>query len=512
MLDLYQQPTVWGLVFIRNEQQRAVVSIAVQLKAANGPWMLIAHVHMAGITASCSLAPTWMRHSWLMTWSAIWCRPQVHATVKLLKTYHQRLRDLANGRRIALARCGYALQNMVSCHLERAILHDMLHGLAVCTASAAFRRGSSVTAVLSTRLWYMKVMIRRKRRMQALSGLGTADAHEETIVMTLRLKEMANEEGRIQAATFMRLLFETWEPQQAVSQPCCGWHSVGDKGRSGPGPGCCYAFRSCCTEIVLAFLGLLLAAVRTVDDSCQMTADRATKQCCVRGWHFTGVQCMTGWLPDMAACAHSRRGPCARRTRTTWPRRTWRSWSPLTPVTQSIWWAASRSGDVPAVGQFNSIGFPQYANHSSDRWMVCTIMPRGADCWGSICWSNPASPSAGAHSNLLRRLSRCVVSTNSNLRCWIASALHAVHLLDCASAGHRRHRRHEPRGRVRGPGDRDRRQIRPGVALRDDEPLRVRGHDQAHLHLLFRSVAGAVSARDDAPAAGVIPAQWAALV
>ncbi len=52
--------------------------------------------------------------------------------------------------------------------------------------------------------------------MQALSGMGTADAHEETISLTLRLKEMANEEARMQAATFMRLLFETWEPPQAV--------------------------------------------------------------------------------------------------------------------------------------------------------------------------------------------------------------------------------------------------------------------------------------------------------
>ena len=63
-------------------------------------------------------------------------------------------------------------------------------------------------------------MMSRKRRMQALSGMGTADAHEETIVLTLRLKETANEEARMQAATFVRLLFETWEPPQAVRVAC----------------------------------------------------------------------------------------------------------------------------------------------------------------------------------------------------------------------------------------------------------------------------------------------------
>ena len=55
--------------------------------------------------------------------------------------------------------------------------------------------------------------------MQGLSSLGTADAHEETILATLRLKEMANEEARVQAAIFMRLLFDTWKPSQAVRHP-----------------------------------------------------------------------------------------------------------------------------------------------------------------------------------------------------------------------------------------------------------------------------------------------------
>lgn len=72
------------------------------------------------------------------------------------------------------------------------------------------------TADAHTCEWLLQRVTCRSRRMQALSGMGTADAHEETISLTLRLKEMANEEARMQAATFMRLLFETWEPPQAV--------------------------------------------------------------------------------------------------------------------------------------------------------------------------------------------------------------------------------------------------------------------------------------------------------
>ena len=55
------------------------------------------------------------------------------------------------------------------------------------------------------------------RRMQALSGLGTSEAHEETIAATLRLKGITDEEARDQAATFSALMFETWEPEQVVS-------------------------------------------------------------------------------------------------------------------------------------------------------------------------------------------------------------------------------------------------------------------------------------------------------
>ena len=62
--------------------------------------------------------------------------------------------------------------------------------------------------------------------MQALSGLGTADAHEETIAATLRLKETAAAETRSQADVFVRLLCETWEPPQAVSQIDSRKHTV----------------------------------------------------------------------------------------------------------------------------------------------------------------------------------------------------------------------------------------------------------------------------------------------
>ena len=47
----------------------------------------------------------------------------------------------------------------------------------------------------------------------------------------LSVKETANEEARMQAAIFMRLLFDTWEPLQAVRQlhtylPCPQQHTI----------------------------------------------------------------------------------------------------------------------------------------------------------------------------------------------------------------------------------------------------------------------------------------------
>jgi len=51
----------------------------------------------------------------LFAWSPLWTQRldallQVHTTVKLLKAYHQRVRDLANRRKSALVRCHSAPQ------------------------------------------------------------------------------------------------------------------------------------------------------------------------------------------------------------------------------------------------------------------------------------------------------------------------------------------------------------------------------------------------------------------
>ena len=54
-------------------------------------------------------------------------------------------------------------------------------------------------------------------RMQALSGLGTPEANEETIAATLRLKGIGDEEAQRQADTYTALMYVTWEPAQVVS-------------------------------------------------------------------------------------------------------------------------------------------------------------------------------------------------------------------------------------------------------------------------------------------------------
>ena len=53
--------------------------------------------------------------------------------------------------------------------------------------------------------------------MQSLGGIGTTDAQQATIEATLRLKDVGEEEACAQAGIVIDLLFNLWEPIQAVS-------------------------------------------------------------------------------------------------------------------------------------------------------------------------------------------------------------------------------------------------------------------------------------------------------
>ena len=54
-------------------------------------------------------------------------------------------------------------------------------------------------------------------RLQAMSGLDTANANEPTGASTLRLQEIAQDEARVQGAILVTLMCELWEPLQTVS-------------------------------------------------------------------------------------------------------------------------------------------------------------------------------------------------------------------------------------------------------------------------------------------------------
>ena len=75
--------------------------------------------------------------------------------------------------------------------------------------------GTTATSVLARRVTCLLVC-----RLQVLSGLATANAHEATSAATLRLQEIAEEEPRVQGAIVVKLSCELWEPLQTVSIGC----------------------------------------------------------------------------------------------------------------------------------------------------------------------------------------------------------------------------------------------------------------------------------------------------